>query len=91
MAQKDRKSGIQNFECNVDTYEKNTLHFWEIYESFTTMNDARASPEHTKFVMDVRWPNPCLLYHLCAQAVTSISIGVEIIQLVSVQECNKMC
>lgn len=51
---KDRKSGIQGFECNVDAFEKNTLHFWEIYESFPTMNDVRASPEHTKFVMDVR-------------------------------------
>ncbi|KAG0576607.1 hypothetical protein KC19_5G093500 [Ceratodon purpureus] len=51
---KDRKSGIQGFECNVDAFEKNTFHFWEIYESFPTMNDVRASPEHTKFVMDVR-------------------------------------
>lgn len=50
----DKKSGIQGFECNVDAFEKNTLHFWEIYESFPTMNDVRASPEHTKFVMDVR-------------------------------------
>jgi len=52
--QKDRKSGIEGFECNVDAFEKNTLHFWEIYESFPTMNDVRASPEHTKFMMDVR-------------------------------------
>lgn len=51
--QKDRKSGIQGFECNVDPFEKNTFHFWEIYESFTTMNDVRASPEHTQFVVDV--------------------------------------
>ncbi|XP_024376609.1 uncharacterized protein [Physcomitrium patens] len=50
----DRKSGMQGFECNVDAFDKNTLHFWEIYESFPCMNDFRASPEHTKFVMDVR-------------------------------------
>lgn len=61
MAQKDRKSGIQGFECNVDAFEKNTLHFWEIYESFPTMNDVRASPEHTKFMMDVRLLTPYLL------------------------------
>jgi hypothetical protein len=53
IVQKDRQSGIQGFECNVDAFEKNTLHFWEIYESFPTMNDVRASPEHTTFVMDV--------------------------------------
>lgn len=51
--QKDSKSGIQGFECNVDPFEKNTFYFWEIYESFTTMNDVRASPEHTQFVLDV--------------------------------------
>uniref|UniRef100_A0A7I4F6B0 ABM domain-containing protein n=1 Tax=Physcomitrium patens TaxID=3218 RepID=A0A7I4F6B0_PHYPA len=50
----DRRSGIQGFECNVDAFDKNTFHFWEIYESFVAMNDIRASPEHTKFVMDVR-------------------------------------
>lgn len=66
MAQKDRKSGIQGFECNVDAFEKNTLHFWEIYESFPTMNDVRASPEHTKFVMDVSLRNP-LLAALCCR------------------------
>lgn len=54
MIQQDRKSGMQGFECNVDAFDKNTLHFWEIYESFPCMNDFRASPEHTKFVMDVR-------------------------------------
>ncbi|BBN14298.1 hypothetical protein MPTK1_6g10490 [Marchantia polymorpha subsp. ruderalis] len=47
-------SGITVFECNVDPFEKNVFHFWERYDSFQIMNDIRASPEHTKFLNDVR-------------------------------------
>ncbi|KAL3691364.1 hypothetical protein R1sor_005015 [Riccia sorocarpa] len=47
-------SGIAVFECNVDPFEKNVLHFWEQYASFQIMNDTRASPEHTKFINEVR-------------------------------------
>lgn len=51
---KDKKSGIISFECSVDAYEKNVFHFWERYESFPTMNDARSSKEHCTFMDQVR-------------------------------------
>ncbi|CAM6097032.1 unnamed protein product [Calypogeia fissa] len=51
---KVRGSGVQIFECNVDPYETSTYHFWELYDSFLVMNDVRSSPEHTKFMNDVR-------------------------------------
>ena len=41
------------FDCNVDAFEPNVIHFWERYQSFTTMNDIRASPEHCGFMNEV--------------------------------------
>ena len=53
QSQKDKKSGILSFECSVDAYEKNVSHFWERYESFPSMNDARSSKEHCTFMDQV--------------------------------------
>eukprot|EP00270_Netrium_digitus_P008341 TRINITY_DN248_c0_g1_i1.p1 TRINITY_DN248_c0_g1~~TRINITY_DN248_c0_g1_i1.p1 ORF type:complete len:282 (+),score=63.04 TRINITY_DN248_c0_g1_i1:31-846(+) len=50
----DKSKGVLQFECSVDAYEKNVFHFWERYSSFPAMNDTRASPEHCKFMNDVR-------------------------------------
>lgn len=73
MVQNDRRSGIQGFECNVDAFDKNTFHFWEIYESFVAMNDIRASPEHTKFVMDVCFASLLVLCHSCLPGSTDFT------------------
>lgn len=50
----DRAAGVLQFECNADPFEKGVFHFWERYDRFTSMNDARASPEHCQFMNDVR-------------------------------------
>ena len=75
--QKDRKSGIQGFQCNVNAFENNTLHFWKIYESFPTMNDVRASHEYTKFMMDVCSETPPLICKItpCIPTVSTYSFG----------------
>lgn len=52
--QKDKQVGIKRFECYVDTFDNNVFHFLEEYDTFLHMNDLRASPEHTKFMSDVR-------------------------------------
>lgn len=50
----DKAAGVLQFECNTDAFDKNVFHFWERYERFTNMNDARASPEHCQFMNEVR-------------------------------------
>eukprot|EP00897_Mesotaenium_endlicherianum_P004585 jgi/Mesen1/4154/ME000219S03280 len=50
----DKTSGIIHFECHADIYEGNVFHFTERYATFGTMNDIRASPDHCKFMDEVR-------------------------------------
>ncbi|KAJ7567795.1 hypothetical protein O6H91_01G007300 [Diphasiastrum complanatum] len=52
--QKDQESGVIQFDCYTDTFEKNVYHFMEVYDSFQSMSTNRASNEHTKFVNGVR-------------------------------------
>eukprot|EP01018_Ginkgo_biloba_P021081 Gb_15077 [translate_table: standard] len=52
--QKDKSSGIQQFECYVDLFDKHTYHFMERYSGFQHITNIRALPEHVKFMNDVR-------------------------------------
>eukprot|EP00271_Cylindrocystis_brebissonii_P020994 TRINITY_DN72_c0_g2_i1.p1 TRINITY_DN72_c0_g2~~TRINITY_DN72_c0_g2_i1.p1 ORF type:complete len:323 (+),score=58.97 TRINITY_DN72_c0_g2_i1:13-981(+) len=51
---KDTKLGVLHFECNTDAFDANVIHFWERYNTFPSMNDTRASPEHCQFMDEVR-------------------------------------
>ncbi|XP_024518820.1 uncharacterized protein LOC112341984 isoform X1 [Selaginella moellendorffii] len=50
----DKACGVLQFECKADLQEKNVYHFWERYESFLHLTTFRGSPEHVKFMKDVR-------------------------------------
>eukprot|EP00245_Coleochaete_scutata_P017510 TRINITY_DN860_c0_g9_i1.p1 TRINITY_DN860_c0_g9~~TRINITY_DN860_c0_g9_i1.p1 ORF type:complete len:276 (+),score=41.46 TRINITY_DN860_c0_g9_i1:69-896(+) len=52
--QESKASGISDFTCTYDTFDKNVYHFWEVYNSFQAMNDCRASPEYSEFTNKVR-------------------------------------
>lgn len=52
--QNDKQSGLKQFECYTDTFDKNVFHFMARYDSFLHMNNFQALPEYMKFWNDVR-------------------------------------
>jgi len=51
---KNSKSGILAFECSLDNYEPNVLHFWERYDGNRSMGLHNTTDEYSKFMRVVR-------------------------------------
>ncbi len=51
---KNSKSGILAFECSLDNYEPNVLHFWERYDGNRSMGLHNTTDEYSKFMRLVR-------------------------------------
>lgn len=49
----DRSSGIQEFNCMVDGWEENVVHFWERYESNVSLGRHNTTPEVENFMRKV--------------------------------------
>lgn len=50
---KERSSGIQEFNCMVDGWEDNVVHFWERYESNVALGRHNTTPEVETFMKNV--------------------------------------
>jgi quinol monooxygenase YgiN len=53
---KERSSGIQEFNCMVDGWEDNVVHFWERYESNVALGRHNTTAEVEAFMKKVRGP-----------------------------------
>lgn len=72
---KDRAAGIQEFNCMVDSWEDNVVHFWERYDSNVTMGRHNTTPEFEGFMKKVCVAAPACQPIVCSTCVSAVVCG----------------